>query len=77
MLNERCLLSVRSGVSLIQPVTYVTISNLEKEKEKFELQKEGIKLFDYLKYLYSLHTRYLSYIWQNYGFLRCYVCYLN
>ena len=43
---KRCLHYVRSGISLLQPVTYATISNLEKEKEKFELQKVGTKLSD-------------------------------
>ena len=40
---NRCLHYVRWGVSLWQPVTYVTILNLEEKKEnkKFELQKEG------------------------------------
>ena len=39
---NRCLHYVRRGVSLWQPVTYVTIYNLEKKKEnyKFELQKD-------------------------------------
>ena len=40
---NRCLHYVRRGVSLLQPVTYVTILNLEKkENSKFELQKEGL-----------------------------------
>ena len=40
---DSCLHYVRRGVSLWQPVTYVTIQNLGNKKENltFELQKEG------------------------------------
>ena len=39
---NRCLHYVRRGVSLKQPVTYVTVLDLEKKENlKFELQKEG------------------------------------
>ena len=39
---NRCLHSVRRGVSLWQPVTYVIILHLERMKIKqIELQKEG------------------------------------
>ena len=40
---NRCLHYGRRGVSISQPVTYVTILNLEnKRKLKFELQKDGL-----------------------------------
>ena len=53
---NRCLHYVRRGVSLLQPVTYVTILNLGKIKE--------LKSFSYRKkanYLnYGLHIDYLA-----------------
>ena len=39
---------------------YVTLSNKEIEKERFELQKEDIKLSKYLNYSHSLHAVYLT-----------------
>ena len=41
---NRCLHYGRRGVSISQPVTYVTILNLEEKREnkKFELQKDGL-----------------------------------
>ena len=54
-----CLHYVRRGVSLWQPVTYVTISNLEKKKIKsLSYRKEA----NYLNYSYGLHIDYFSYI---------------
>ena len=49
------------GINFLQPVTYGTISNLEKEKENFELQNEGNKLSNYLIVSNSLFAGYLSY----------------
>ena len=56
---NRCLHYVRRGVSLWQPVTYVTILNLEKKKIKSLSYR---KKANYLNYSYGLHIDYLSYI---------------
>ena len=57
-LHSECL-----GVSLRQSGTYVTIGllNLEKETEKFKLQKECFNLSYYLNFSYSRHAGYFSY----------------
>ena len=55
---NRCLHYVGRGVSLWQPVTYVTILNLEKKKTKsLGYTKEAY----YLNYPYGLHIDYFSY----------------
>ena len=56
---NRCLHYVRRGVSLWQPVTYVTILNLEKKKvNSLSYRKKA----NYLNYPYGLHIDYFSYI---------------
>ena len=56
---NRCLHYVRRYVSRWQPVTYVTILNLEKKKiESLSYRK----IADYLNYSYGLHIDNLSYI---------------
>ena len=47
--NKRRLHPVSGGISMQQPVTYVTINYSEKKRIKFELQKGGIRLSKYLK----------------------------
>ena len=49
----------RRGVSISQPVTYVTILNLEKKKIKSLSYR---KTAYYLNYSYGLHIDYVSYI---------------
>ena len=49
---NRCLHYVRRGVSLWQPVTYVTILNLEKKEIKSLSYR---KIANYLNYSYGLH----------------------
>ena len=56
---NRCLHYVRRSVSLWQPVTYVTILNLEKKKIKSLSYSKKAK---YLNYSYDLHIDYFSYI---------------
>ena len=56
---NRCLHYVRRGVSLWQPVTYVTILNLEKKKVKSLSYR---KKANYLNSSYGLHIDYFSYI---------------
>ena len=56
---NRCLHYVRRGVSLLQPVTYVTMLNLEEKKIKSLSYR---KKANYLKYSYGLHIDYFSYI---------------
>ena len=51
---------VRRGVSLWQPVTYVTILNLEKKKKIKSLSYR--KIANYLNYSYGLHIDNFSYI---------------
>ena len=43
--------------SLLHMIPY----QIEKEKERFELQKECIRLSNYSNYSYSQHAGYLSY----------------
>ena len=50
---------VRRVVSIWQPVTYVTILNIEKNKNK---SLSYIKKAYYLNYSYSIHAGYFSYI---------------
>ena len=57
---NRCLRNVRRGVSLWQPVTYVTILNLEKKKKIKSLSYR--KIAYYLNYSYGLHIDNFSYI---------------
>ena len=57
---NRCLHYVRRGVILWQPVTYVTILNLEKKKKIKSLSYR--KIANYLNYSYGLHIDNLSYI---------------
>ena len=56
---NRCLHYVRRGVSLWQPVTYVTILNLEKKKIKSLSYR---KIANYLNYSYGLHIDNFSYL---------------
>ena len=56
----RYLYYVRRGVSLSQPVTYVTILNLGKKKKIKSLSYR--KKANYLNYSYGLHIDYFSYI---------------
>ena len=56
---NRCLHYVCRGVSLWQPVTYVTILNLEKKKIKSLSYR---KIANYLNYSYGLHIDNVSYI---------------
>ena len=59
--SNRYLHYVRLGVSLWQPVTYVTIWNLEEKKKK--IKSSGYrKKANYLNYSYGLHIDYFSYI---------------
>ena len=54
-----CLHYVRRGVSLWQPVIYVTILNLEKKKiKRLSYRKKA----NYLNYSYGLHIDNFSYI---------------
>ena len=55
---NRCLHYVGRGVRLKQPVTYVTILNLEKWKIK---SLSYTKKANYLNYSYGLHIDYFSY----------------
>ena len=57
---NRCLHYVRRGVSLWQPVTYVTILNLEKKKKIKSLSYR--KIANYLNYSYGLHIDNFSYV---------------
>ena len=57
---NRCLHYVRRGVSLLQPVTYVTILNLERKKKIKSLSYR--KKANYLNYSYGLHIDYFNYI---------------
>ena len=57
---NRCLHYVCRGVSLLQPVTYVTILNLEKKKKIKSLSYR--KIAYYLYYSYCLHINNFSYI---------------
>ena len=56
---NRCMHYVRRGVSLWQPVTYVTILNLEKKKIKSLSYR---KIANYLNFSYGLHIDIFSYI---------------
>ena len=55
---NRCLHYGRRGVSISQPVTYVTILNLEKTIKSLSYRKTAY----YLNYSYGLHIDYFSYI---------------
>ena len=55
---NRCLHYVRRGVNLWQPVTYVTILNLEKKIKSLSYRTKA----NYLNYSYGLHIDYFSYI---------------
>ena len=57
---NRCLHYGRRGVSISQPVTYVTILNLEEKKKIKSLSYR--KTAYYLNYSYGLHIDYFSYI---------------
>ena len=54
---DRCLHYGRRGVSISQPVTYVTILNLEKKNIKSLSYR---KTAYYLNYSYGLHIDYFS-----------------
>ena len=56
---NRCLHYGRRDFSISQPVTYVTILNLEKKKIKSLSYR---KTAYYLNYSYGLHIDYFSYI---------------